>query len=164
MESYVFLVIPESHEKLLVIASGHGIRRVAFSPEDFETVLKSYPDAAHKLTGLLEDATGQIELYLRGKLQHFSLPLDLESKGEFQRKVMEHLALIPYGKTQSYSSLAEGLGTPKATRAAGSACKANPVPLIVPCHRVVRNDGTSGQYLGGTKFKEILLKMEKLNT
>jgi methylated-DNA-[protein]-cysteine S-methyltransferase len=74
--------------------------------------------------------------------------------------VLEHLRRIPYGVTQSYSAVARAAGNPSAVRAAASACSHNPLPLVVPCHRVVRSDGTTGEYLGGPEAKRALLAME----
>ena len=74
--------------------------------------------------------------------------------------MLDHLLAIPYGRTESYAEVARASGNPKAVRAAGSACSHNPVPVVVPCHRVVRSDGSIGQYLGGTETKVWLLAME----
>jgi methylated-DNA-[protein]-cysteine S-methyltransferase len=74
--------------------------------------------------------------------------------------VLEHLREIPYGVTESYTVVARAAGNPGAVRAAGSACATNPIPLVVPCHRVVRSDGTFGQYRGGTEAKHALLTLE----
>ena len=81
------------------------------------------------------------------------MPVDLRLAHGFRREVLDHLRAIPYGATESYAEVATAAGNPKAVRAAGSACSHNPVPVVVPCHRVVRSDGTIGQYLGGPEMK-----------
>ena len=87
----------------------------------------------------------------------FEVPVDLQLSKGFRRAVLTHLLEIPYGVTESYTSVARSAGNPGAVRAAGSACATNPIPLVVPCHRVVRSDGTYGQYRGGTEAKHLLL-------
>jgi methylated-DNA-[protein]-cysteine S-methyltransferase len=79
----------------------------------------------------------------------------------FRRTVISHLDDISYGTTESYGALARAAGSPSAVRAVGSACSHNPVPLVLPCHRVVRSDGSIGQYLGGTEAKAALLALER---
>ena len=88
------------------------------------------------------------------------MPVDLRLVHGFRRDVIDHLPAIAYGRTESYAEVARAAGNPKAVRAVGSACAHNPVPVVVPCHRVVRSDGTIGQYLGGTETKVALLAME----
>jgi methylated-DNA-[protein]-cysteine S-methyltransferase len=90
----------------------------------------------------------------------FEVPVDLQLSKGFRRTVLEHLREIPYGATESYTVVARAAGNPGAVRAAGSACATNPIPLVVPCHRVVRRDGTFGQYRGGTEAKHALLALE----
>lgn len=104
-----------------------------------------------------------IELILRhleGREPHLDLPLDVRATA-FQRQVWQALQEIPYGETRSYSAVAEAIGKPRATRAVAQACAANPTALIVPCHRVVRKDGTLGGYRWGTSRKEALLRQER---
>ena len=86
--------------------------------------------------------------------------VDLQLVTGFRRTVIEHLTDIGYGSTASYGDLAKAAGNPKAARAVGSACANNPVPVVVPCHRVVRSDGSIGHYLGGTDAKRALLDLE----
>src|SRR5213076_644465 len=90
----------------------------------------------------------------------FDTPLDLRLSHGFRRTVLSHLPEIGYGKTASYAAVAKAAGRPKAVRAVGTACATNPLPVVVPCHRVVRSDGGIGQYVGGTEAKKALLDLE----
>lgn len=105
-------------------------------------------------------ALEQIHAYLRGTLQAFSIPLDLRGTA-FQRAVWESIATIPYGQTAAYGEIAAQLGQPRATRAVGQATGANPVPIVIPCHRVVGASGALIGYGGGLALKERLLGLEK---
>jgi O-6-methylguanine DNA methyltransferase len=102
----------------------------------------------------------QLEAYLAGKAESFHLPIDPQGT-PFQQQLWQALREIPYGQQVSYSSLARHIGRPKAVRAVGSACAANPLPLITPCHRVIRHDGTLGGFRWGLPIKQQLLNLEK---
>lgn len=106
------------------------------------------------------DAARQLAEYLRGERRSFDLALDLEELPPFRRQVLEELARIPYGETVSYGELAERCGRPGAARAVGNAVGRNPVPVVLPCHRVVRSDGSPGEYGGGRERKRRLLRLE----
>src|ERR1700738_134363 len=108
----------------------------------------------------LDEAAHQLDEYFAGKRRAFSLPVDLQLAHGFRRSVLDHLRRIPYGVTKSYAAVARAAGNPSAVRAAASACSHNPLPLVVPCHRVVRSDGTTGEDLGGAEGKRALLAME----
>ena len=150
--------------ELLLAASDTGLVRVAFALEDFEQVLTELAVAISprvvRVPRVLDDAARQIDAYLAGELEHFDLALDLQLVGGFRHDVLEHLCSVPYGRTESYTEAARAAGRPAAVRAAASACSHNPIPLVVPCHRVVRRDGTFGQYRGGPEVKRDLLEME----
>ncbi len=105
-------------------------------------------------------AIGQILEYLEGKREQFDLPLDLRGT-EFTLSVYREVGRIPYGKTATYSEIASAVGRPKALRAVGNANAGNPLPLVIPCHRVVAAGGRLGGYAGGTSMKEQLLVMER---
>lgn len=98
--------------------------------------------------------------YLNGKRQHLDIPVDVQGT-DFQQRVWDTLRTIPYGETRSYSEIANQIQHPKAVRAVANACGSNPVPLIIPCHRVVRSDGSLGGYGSGIERKQALLEMEK---
>ena len=110
---------------------------------------------------LLREAATQVCAYFRRELQTFDLPLDLQGT-EFQRKVWEALQLIPYGRTRTYADIALAIGAPKATRAVGGANHVNPVPIIVPCHRVVAANGKLGGFACGLDYKRLLLDVEQM--
>jgi O-6-methylguanine DNA methyltransferase len=101
----------------------------------------------------------ELESYLAGELREFESPLDLRGT-EFQMKVWRALRAIPYGTTCSYRDIAERIGHPRAYRAVGAANRANPIPIIVPCHRVIGRDGSLTGYGGGLTMKERLLRLE----
>lgn len=106
------------------------------------------------------DTIRQLQAYFDKKLRRFNLPLILHGT-EFQMKVWKALQEIPYGETWSYSKLATYIGSPKSARAVGNANHANPLPIIIPCHRVVEKNGGIGGYGGGKALKETLLKLEQ---
>jgi len=110
--------------------------------------------------GHLKAARAAIIAYLAGKARSFALPLDWGDHSPFQMKVWEVLRGIPYGRVRSYGWVARKIGKPRAARAVGAACGANPVPLLVPCHRVVAGDGSLGGFSGGLPNKKRLLKLE----
>ncbi len=149
---------------LLLAATGEGLVRVAFSCEGHDAVLaRLASDISPRILCTprrLDEAAHQLDEYFAGKRRAFSVPVDLQLAHGFRRSVLEHLRRIPYGLTQSYAAVARATGNPSAVRAAASACSHNPLPLVVPCHRVVRSDGTAGEYLGGPEAKRALLAME----
>ena len=101
----------------------------------------------------------QLQSYFRGKRKKFELPMVLEGT-DFQKRVWTALQKIPYGETISYKKLAETVGNPKAVRAVGAANGANPIPIIIPCHRVIGNDGSLTGFGGGLPLKKQLLELE----
>jgi len=149
---------------LLLAATREGLVRVAFDREDHDAVLARLAAeisprilrAPHRLDG----AATQLDEYFGGRRRTFDVPIDLQLAHGFRRTVLTHLGEIAYGETASYAMVAAASGSPAAVRAVGSACANNPLPLVVPCHRVVRSDGSIGQYLGGTDAKQALLAME----
>jgi len=102
----------------------------------------------------------QLQRYAAGKPVRWNIPIDLSSGTIFQRKVWRVLAKIPWGETRSYGWVAQKVGKPKASRAVGTACGANPVPVIIPCHRVIAGDGSLGGFGGGLPMKRRLLAVE----
>lgn len=112
------------------------------------------------LSPLAREAGRQMQDYMAGKLTHFNLPLRADGT-EFQRAVWRAMAAVPYGETRSYAQLARAAGRPRASRAVGSACGRNPLPIVVPCHRIVTSDGQLGGYSGGVNIKAELLELER---
>jgi len=149
---------------LLVATTPVGLVRLAFEGEDHATVLAAIADDVSprvlQADARLDDLARQLDEYFAGRRRGFDVPVDLRLARGFRRAVLEHLRDIPYGRIESYASVARAAGSPNAVRAAGSACAMNPVPLVVPCHRVVRSDGSIGHYRGGAEAKRRLLALE----
>jgi methylated-DNA-[protein]-cysteine S-methyltransferase len=149
---------------LLVAATERGIVRVAFASEGHDAVLETL--AARLGPGILraparlDPAARELDEYFAGRRRAFDLPLDLSLAKGFRLEVLEHLRGIGYGRTETYTEVALAAGSPRAVRAVGSACATNPLPVIVPCHRVLRSDGSLGGYLGGLDAKRALLDLE----
>lgn len=131
---------------------------------------QSVRSAARAASGHLEQAHRELGEYFAGERTQFDVVLDLATlrrlsapgSSPFQQTVQRAMTAIPYGETQSYGELAASIGNPGAARAVGSACANNPFPIVVPCHRVVRADGSQGHYTGGKHIKETLLALERV--
>lgn len=149
---------------LLLAATQKGLVRVAFDLEDFDTVLTALADKVSprvlESRHRLDAVATELDEYFAGRRQEFDLPLDFAMSSGFRQDVQRYLPHIGYGQTQSYRQVAEGVGNPKAVRAVGTACATNPLPVVVPCHRVLRSDGSLGGYLGGLEAKSLLLELE----
>lgn len=155
--------------KLLLVAGSRGVRYLTLlkDGEDADQHLArvfagAKPPAFLVLDGFFSGVTTAIDRYLSGNDKALKIPFELSSGTHLQRAVWIAIARIPYGETISYTELAERVGFPRAVRAVASACGANPLPLIIPCHRIVAKDGTLGGFsLGGLAVKEKLLALEK---
>jgi methylated-DNA-[protein]-cysteine S-methyltransferase len=150
--------------ELLLAVTERGLVRVAYPIQGHDAVLASLaqtvsPRILHA-PGQLDQVSRQLDEYFAGRRTAFDLPLDFRLATGFRRTVLDHLPVIPYGHTESYARVAAAVGSPKAVRAVGTACAKNPVPIVVPCHRVVRSDGTAGGYAGGPDAKGALLTLE----
>jgi methylated-DNA-[protein]-cysteine S-methyltransferase len=149
---------------LLLAATEQGLVRVAYAREDHDRVLQALAEKISprilKAPARLDDAARQLDEYFAGTRRRFEFPLDLRLSAGFRRIVLAHLPEIAYGRTESYAQVALATGHPKAVRAVGTACATNPLPVVVPCHRVVRSDGSVGGYVGGSDAKHTLLSME----
>ncbi|MGW5240992.1 methylated-DNA--[protein]-cysteine S-methyltransferase [Monashia sp. NPDC004114] len=149
---------------LLLAATDAGTVRVAYAVEDHDRVLETL--GRHIGTRILKSGkrfdqlVQELDEYFNGRRHTFETPVDLRLAHGFRLSVLQHLRDIPYGSTESYAQVAAAAGSPRAVRAVGSACATNPVPIVVPCHRVVRSDGSLGGYLGGIAVKERLLGLE----
>lgn len=149
---------------LLLAATPVGLVRIAFTGQDHERVLD---DLAERVgpriladSRPLEAVARELDEYFAGRRRAFDLPLDHRLTTGFRADVLAQLPRIGYGTTASYAQVAQAAGHPRAVRAVGSACGANPLPIVVPCHRVVRSDGTPGGYAGGPEAKRQLLTLE----
>lgn len=141
---------------LLLAATERGLRYVYFGDalpksKKWEVWIES--------SQMLRPYEEQLQAYFRGELREFTCKLDLAGT-EFQKKCWNALLRIPYGKTRSYAEIAREVGSPRAFRAVGQANHNNPIPIIVPCHRVITSSGTLGGYGGGLQMKRSLLKLE----
>jgi methylated-DNA-[protein]-cysteine S-methyltransferase len=149
---------------LLLAATQQGVVRVAWPREGHDRVLGELADRVSprilRAPARLDRAAREIEEFLDGRRTAFDLPLDLRLVGGFRRTVLTRLTEVGYGRTVSYGQLAAAAGNPNAGRAVGTACARNPLPLLVPCHRVVRGDGSPGHYNGGAEVKRALLGLE----
>ncbi|HXF35773.1 MAG TPA: methylated-DNA--[protein]-cysteine S-methyltransferase [Actinomycetota bacterium] len=150
--------------RLLVAVTPRGLVRVAYPEEGRERVLAELAALVSPRVLVSEAATAearrQLEEFFEGRRRRFDLPVDRALFRGFQRRVLERTARIPYGRVRTYGELAAAIGSPGAARAVGNALGANPVPIVVPCHRVVRAGGEVGGYGGGPERKEWLLRLE----
>jgi methylated-DNA-[protein]-cysteine S-methyltransferase len=152
---------------LTICATPRGVVRVAFDNEPEDQVLSQLaarvsPRILHT-PARLDGVRRELDEYFAGQRKSFGLAVDWALTAGFRRQVLAAAARIPYGRTVSYRLLAAAAGSPNAYRAAGSALAANPVPIIVPCHRVLPASGTVGQYRGGPGRKQHLLDLERAN-
>lgn len=149
---------------LLLVASERGLTRVAFASQGHDQVLEQLAATVSprvlEAPQRLQIVARELDEYFAGQRQVFDLPLDLTTTGEFRRAVQLLLPTVAYGHTVSYTELATLAGRPTAVRAVGTACATNPLPVVVPCHRVLRGDGSLGGYLGGLDAKRTLLALE----
>ncbi len=160
-------IVPTPVGALLVAAVDDAVVRLAFDVEDHDAVLLQLASTigARVLqveTPVLATARAQLDEYFSGERAAFDLPLDLRlARGPFRREVLALLPTIPVGTTRTYAELAAIAGRPTAVRAVGSGCATNPLPIVVPCHRVLRTGGHLGGYLGGIARKQWLLDHEQ---
>jgi methylated-DNA-[protein]-cysteine S-methyltransferase len=150
---------------LLLAKTPRGLVRLGLPGEDTEAMLANL--AGRISPRVLEDPARldeerrELDDYFAGRRHAFELPIDWQLSGGFLLRARQGIAAIPYGETRTYTDLARVAGNERAVRAAGSACSRNPIPLIVPCHRVLRSDGSLGGYAGGLEMKQRLLEMEQ---
>ena len=158
-----YTIVDSPLGRLLVAATERGICRIGLDDSDEvleETLRHEYPAAEIRRDGgRLSPWLETLIHYLAGEQPHLDLPLDIRATA-FQWRVWEELRAIPFGQTRSYSAIARAIGQPQARRAVAQACKQNPVPLVIPCHRVVREDGDPGGYRWGPERKQRLLEQE----
>ena len=150
---------------LLIAGTNEGLVRIAYESENHDTVLQTLADRISprvlKAADRMDLAARELDEYFAGRRRSFDLPLDWRLATGFRRTVLGTLTTdVGYGHTASYAAVAALAGNPKAFRAAATACATNPLPVVVPCHRVVRSDGSLGGYLGGVAAKQALLALE----
>ncbi|MDT5119856.1 MAG: methylated-DNA-[protein]-cysteine S-methyltransferase [Mycobacterium sp.] len=150
---------------LLLAATERGLLQVTFDNENHDSVLQNLAQRVSprmlEAPARLDPVARQLDEYFARRRECFDVPLDWSLARGFRGEVLRHLAAdIGYGATTSYAALAGLTGSPKAVRAVGTACATNPIPIVVPCHRVIRSDGTVGAYRGGAAAKRALLELE----
>jgi methylated-DNA-[protein]-cysteine S-methyltransferase len=150
--------------ELLLATTPRGLVRVAYLPNGDDAVLIDLADRVSprilRAPGRLDPVARELDEYFGRRRQYFDVELDLRLASGFRRQVLDQLRTIGYGSTASYAEVARRTSSPAAVRAVGSACRTNPLPVVVPCHRVVRSDGATGQYVGGAAAKQALLALE----
>ncbi|MGH3206436.1 MAG: methylated-DNA--[protein]-cysteine S-methyltransferase [Trebonia sp.] len=149
---------------LLLAATPKGLVRVAYDIEDHDRVLDTLAQQLSprvlRAPKRLDTAARELDEYFGGRRQEFDLPLDLSLSRGFRQLVQRHLPEIGFGQTRTYGQVAALVGNPKAVRAVGTACATNPLPVVVPCHRVLPASGGPGRYVGGPAAKVTLLTLE----
>jgi methylated-DNA-[protein]-cysteine S-methyltransferase len=152
--------------KLLVAGTKRGLVRISFGegfPHD-KILIELAEDISPRILeapARLDSIRRELDEYFEGRRTSFDLPLDWRLSHGFGRRVLRHTARIPYGHVSTYKTLAAAAGSPRGYRAAGNALGANPIPIVVPCHRVLHSGGGLGGYGGGLDRKEFLLKLER---
>ena len=152
-----YSLYPSAFGELAIAASEDGL--VGIDLQTGKRPLVAKPEWQRQATPLTDTAAAQLQEYFAGERQVFDLPLDAAGT-DFQRRVWQALCAIPYGETRSYRELAESIGNPNAVRAVARANGANPLSIVVPCHRVIGADGTLTGYAGGLEMKARLLVLE----
>jgi methylated-DNA-[protein]-cysteine S-methyltransferase len=149
---------------LLVAATPRGLLRVSFESESFDVVLEELARRVSprvlQAPARLDEVRKELDEYFEGRRHRFGVPLDWALSIGFRKRVLQATARIPYGSVATYTQMAAKAGNPRAARAAGNALHHNPIPIVVPCHRVVRGGGALGGYGGGIDMKRSLLDLE----
>jgi methylated-DNA-[protein]-cysteine S-methyltransferase len=151
---------------LLLAITPRGLACISYSQfrsedETLERLAARLSPRVVEAPARLDDARRQLDAYFSGRLTEFSLPIDWSLVGDFGRRVLGRTAAIPYGAVSTYGEVARAIGSPRAARATGNALGANPMPIVVPCHRVVASGGKMGGYPGGLERKQLLLTLER---
>ncbi|HEV3475032.1 MAG TPA: methylated-DNA--[protein]-cysteine S-methyltransferase [Actinomycetota bacterium] len=158
----LYAEVPSPFGSLLVASTRRGLVRLAYPDESVDSVLERLAARVSPriLEGPLDRERRELEEYFESKRDRFEVPVDLSMVAGFGRKVLRATARIPYGRVLTYREVAARAGSPRGSRAAGNALGANPIPIVVPCHRVVATGGGLGGYTGGIDRKEFLLRLE----
>jgi methylated-DNA-[protein]-cysteine S-methyltransferase len=148
---------------LLVGVTDRGLCRISFDPEperELERLARAYGSRVLRSSKPVDRVHRELDEYLEGKRRDFDIDLDLRGQPDFHLRVLSELAGVGYGKTTTYGALAARAGNPRAARAVGTVMNRNPVPIVLPCHRVVGANGSLTGYGGGLPRKELLLRLE----
>ncbi len=149
--------------QLLVAVSGRGLCRISYSPEpesELESLARGFGARVLRSPKPVDPVRRELDEYFGGKRRSFDLPLDVSEVHGFNREVLDALARVPYGEVTTYGTLAAEVGRPKAARAVGGFMNRNPIPIVLPCHRVLGAGGKLVGYAGGLERKEQLLRLE----
>ncbi|HZM18956.1 MAG TPA: methylated-DNA--[protein]-cysteine S-methyltransferase [Gaiellaceae bacterium] len=148
---------------LLLAVTERGLCRISFDPEpdrETETLARTFGVRVLRAPRELDPVRRELDEYFEGRRRDFDLPLDLRGREGFSRDILERLAKVPYGEVTTYKSLAVEAGNPRAARAVGTIMNRNPIPIVLPCHRVVGSNGSLVGYGGGLERKRLLLDLE----
>lgn len=148
---------------LLLAVTDRGLCRISFDPEpdrETETLARTFGVRVLRAPRELDPVRRELDEYFEGRRRDFDLPLDLRGREGFSRDILERLAKVPYGEVTTYKSLAVEAGNPRAARAVGTIMNRNPIPIVLPCHRVVGSNGSLVGYGGGLERKRLLLDLE----
>ena len=148
---------------LFVAASGQGLCRISFDPEperEVERLARAFGVRVLRASRPLEDVRRQLDEYFDEKRTSFDLAVDLSPTADFTRQILTRLAKVPHGQVTTYGALAKAAGRPRAARAVGTVMNRNPIPIVLPCHRVVGANGSLVGYAGGLDRKRLLLSLE----
>jgi methylated-DNA-[protein]-cysteine S-methyltransferase len=148
---------------LLLARTERGLCRIGYDPEperDAEALARVFGRRVLRAPGALDDARRQLDEYFEGRRRAFDLSLDLGLSRDFSRRVLLELGRVPYGEVTTYGTLAARAGAPRAARAVGTVMNRNPIPIVLPCHRVVGASGSLVGYGGGIERKKALLELE----
>jgi len=158
-----FDVVDSPIGPLLVAATPHGLARISFAAEPglhLESLARAFGPRVLRSASSVDAARRQLDEYFAGTRSAFDLDVDLRGAAPFARHVLGELARVPYGQTTTYGTLAAKVGAPRAARAVGTVMNRNPIPIVLPCHRVVGANGSLTGYAGGLDVKARLLRFE----
>ncbi len=148
---------------LLLAVTERGLCRISFDPEperETETLARTFGVRVLRAPREVDSVRRELDEYFEGRRRDFDLPLDLRGREGFSRDILERLAKVPYGQVTTYKTLAVAAGNPRAARAVGTIMNRNPIPIVLPCHRVVGSNGSLVGYGGGLDRKRHLLDLE----
>jgi methylated-DNA-[protein]-cysteine S-methyltransferase len=149
---------------LLVAVSDRGLCRISFDPEperETEQLARIFGVRVLRASRAIDPVKRELDEYFAGRRREFDLPVDLRGRSEFTRAVLEELGRVPYGEVTTYGALAARSGRPRAARGVGTIMNRNPIPIVLPCHRVVGSTGSLVGYGGGLERKRLLLDLEE---
>jgi methylated-DNA-[protein]-cysteine S-methyltransferase len=147
--------------ELLVAATGRGLCRIAYRPDEaLDEIAADFGVRVLRVPRRLDFVRRELDEYFEGRRREFDLELDLSPVAAFHKEALHELALVPYGHVTTYGALAARVGKPNAARAIGGAMNRNPIPIVLPCHRVIGANGSLTGYAGGLDRKKLLLRLE----